>query len=103
MMWFPELFDRFEYFEREHPGQAASVCEVSGKALSPPSEVCPNQIDDSVFLHTLIVGLACIPTSLWLPLCVHRLGAKFFLGASLVASRYSVHCAFYPGVSAGNL
>ncbi|KAJ1520729.1 hypothetical protein ONE63_003824 [Megalurothrips usitatus] len=86
MMWFPELFDRFEYFSKEHPGAEASVCDVSGDALSPPSTVCPNQIDDSVFLHTLIVGLACIPTSFWLPLCVHRLGAKFFLVFSLVVS-----------------
>lgn len=31
-------------------------------------------------MHTIIIGLACIPTSFWLPLCVHKLGAKFFLG-----------------------
>lgn len=29
MIWFPELFNRFEKFEHEHPGQHASVCEVS--------------------------------------------------------------------------
>lgn len=29
MIWFPELFYRFEEFEREHPNQSASVCEVS--------------------------------------------------------------------------
>ena len=89
MMWFPELFDRFEYFEKEHPGDVASVCEVSGGAVNgnSPGVACPNHIDDSVFLHTLIVGLACIPTSFWLPLCVHRLGAKFFLGKNLTSSQ----------------
>ncbi|KAK3907449.1 Synaptic vesicle glycoprotein 2B [Frankliniella fusca] len=87
MMWFPELFDRFEYFSEHHPGETASVCEVSGAALANENNtVCPNKIDDQVFLHTLIVGLACIPTSFWLPLCVHRLGAKFFLVFSLVVS-----------------
>lgn len=29
MMWFPELFHRFETFEEAHPGQSVSVCEVS--------------------------------------------------------------------------
>lgn len=33
MIWFPELFYRFEEFEREHPGQSASVCEVSSVNL----------------------------------------------------------------------
>lgn len=41
---------------------------------------CGDPLNDSVYFHTLIIGLACIPTSFWLPLCVHKLGAKFFLG-----------------------
>lgn len=45
-------------------------------------EFCGGPIDDAVFLHTIIIGLACIPTSFWLPLCVHRLGTKFFLGTN---------------------
>lgn len=83
MIWFPELFYRFEEFESAHPGVSASVCEVSmstnGTML--PDEFCAGTIDDSVYMHTIIIGLACIPTSFWLPLCVHKLGAKFFLGA----------------------
>ncbi|KAF5302437.1 hypothetical protein FQR65_LT08526 [Abscondita terminalis] len=84
MIWFPELFYRFEEFENLHPGEHASVCEVSSVFVSSGNstiqeEFCGEPIADSVFLHTLIIGLACIPTSLWLPLCVHRLGAKFFL------------------------
>lgn len=47
-------------------------------------EFCGGPIDDKVYLHTIIIGLACIPTSFWLPLCVHRLGAKFFLGTKLI-------------------
>ena len=41
---------------------------------------CGDPIDNTVYLHTIIIGLACIPTSFWLPLCVHKLGAKFFIG-----------------------
>lgn len=89
MIWFPELFYRFEEFENLHPNERATVCEVSSvvvptNATLGHTEYCGEPIADSVFLHTLIIGLACIPTSFWLPLCVHRLGAKFFLGKLLL-------------------
>lgn len=84
MIWFPELFYRFETYENLHPGESASVCEVSAVVVAPNTTVseqfCGEPIADSVFLHTLIIGLACIPTSFWLPLMVHKLGTKFFLG-----------------------
>lgn len=85
MIWFPELFTRFEEYEAAHPGESVSVCVVSSVVLgddnsSTTEDYCTESLNDSVYLHTLIIGLACIPTSFWLPLCVHRLGAKFFLG-----------------------
>ncbi|KAK6621014.1 hypothetical protein RUM43_011317 [Polyplax serrata] len=90
MIWFPELFYRFEEFDMAHPNQTASVCEVSSVFVNATTGVeeqfCGDPLDDSVFLHTLIIGLACIPTSVWLPLGVHRLGAKFFLVFSLLVS-----------------
>lgn len=33
MIWFPELFYRFEEFETANPGQSASVCDVSSIVL----------------------------------------------------------------------
>ncbi|XP_031631215.1 synaptic vesicle glycoprotein 2C-like [Contarinia nasturtii] len=91
MIWFPELFYRFEEFEHLHPGESASVCEVSSVMVKPlngtiANEPCIPKIQDEVFYHTIIIGISCIPTSLWLPLCVHRLGAKFFLVFSLVVA-----------------
>ncbi|CAH0389528.1 unnamed protein product, partial [Bemisia tabaci] len=94
MLWFPELFNRFDHYEREHPhSPSVSVCEVSSVYVSSNSshtinaiEHCTETIDSSVFSHTLIIGLACIPTSLWLPLCVHKLGAKFFLVFCMLVS-----------------
>lgn len=85
MLWFPELFYRFEEFEVIHPGESASVCEVSSVVVTNNNTqlrdvLCETEIADSVFLHTLIIGLACVPTSLVLPLFVKKLGAKFFLG-----------------------
>lgn len=103
MIWFPELFDRFEQYETRFPDTSASVCDVSSIVLGSDvngtmvDEFCSGKIDTSVYLHTVFIGLACIPTSFWLPLCVHRLGAKFILVISLLlagavsAGLYFVH------------
>lgn len=29
MLWFPELMQRYEHFEEEHPGEQASVCDIN--------------------------------------------------------------------------
>ncbi|XP_050542198.1 synaptic vesicle glycoprotein 2C-like [Daktulosphaira vitifoliae] len=91
MLWFPELFNRFEHFEHEQPGKDTSVCQVSSVYIKTNGNLnlndsCGSSIGHSVYLHTLWIGIACIPTSLWMPLCVHRLGAKFFLVISLFVS-----------------
>lgn len=33
MIWFPELFNRFEAYEDKHPNASASVCDVSSVVL----------------------------------------------------------------------
>ncbi|XP_018326529.1 synaptic vesicle glycoprotein 2B-like isoform X2 [Agrilus planipennis] len=107
MSWFPDLFNRFEEFESVHPGQRASVCEVSGIVLGNNTEIqeefCGEPVPESVFFHTLIVGLACIPTSFWLPLCVHRLGAKFFLVFSLLVAGAVTGGLYFVNSSVSNL
>ncbi|XP_018369030.1 PREDICTED: synaptic vesicle glycoprotein 2B-like [Trachymyrmex cornetzi] len=97
MVWFPELFTRFEQFEHANPGETTSVCIVS--ALSDNTTFfdpygCDTIIASSVYLHTVYIGLACIPGSIILPLFVHKLGAKFFLIFSLVVSG-AVTVGFY--------
>ncbi|XP_065354815.1 synaptic vesicle glycoprotein 2B-like [Calliphora vicina] len=87
MVWFPELFQRFDDYEKLNPGVSASVCDVSSIVVSNSTfDACDAGVEEKVFLHTVIIGLACIPTSFWLPLCVHRLGIKFFLVFSLTAA-----------------
>uniref|UniRef100_A0A1B6CG08 Major facilitator superfamily (MFS) profile domain-containing protein n=1 Tax=Clastoptera arizonana TaxID=38151 RepID=A0A1B6CG08_9HEMI len=93
MMWFPELFNRYKAFETLHPGQSASVCDVSSVFIN-SEDKCVAEISSSVYLNTLFIGLACIPTSLWLPLCVRRLGTKFFLVFCLLIAGV-VATAFY--------
>ncbi|RZC31843.1 synaptic vesicle glycoprotein 2B-like [Asbolus verrucosus] len=108
MIWFPELFYRFEEFEKIHPNERATVCEVSSvvvpvNASSPQEGFCGDPLNDSVFLHTLIIGLACIPTSFWLPLCVHRLGAKFFLVFSLIVAGAVTFGLYFVNSTTSNL
>ncbi|XP_022909422.1 synaptic vesicle glycoprotein 2B-like [Onthophagus taurus] len=113
MIWFPELFYRFEEFETMHPGESASVCDVSAsvtnatrmfrETANPADEFCGEPIEDSVYLHTLIIGIACIPTSLWLPLCVHKLGAKFFLIFSLLVAAGVTFGLYFVTSSTSNL
>ena len=79
MIWFPELFYRFEEYEMENGDAEASVCIVSSIVLK-EDDFCGNPIENDVYWHTVIIGLSCIPTSLLLPACIHRVGAKLFIG-----------------------
>ncbi|KAF7995435.1 hypothetical protein HCN44_006542 [Aphidius gifuensis] len=101
MVWFPELFTRFEEFEIDHPGESTSVCIVSslsgnGTIIDPYG--CNTIIAPSVYLHTVYIGLACIPGSIIIPIFIHKVGAKVFLFASLVISG-AVTVGFYYVVS----
>ncbi|XP_025408242.1 synaptic vesicle glycoprotein 2C-like [Sipha flava] len=107
-MWLPELFNRFEKFETEHPDMNASMCQVSsvyieqGGALN-TTDLCGSAIGESVYTHTLWIGIACIPSSLLMPLCVHRLGAKFFLVMSLLMSSVAAAALYFVKNSLQNL
>lgn len=84
MMWFPELFNRFDEFSRQHPGQSASVCEVTdyvvsvGKGLG--SANCSAKIESAVFMESLITVSSAIPSNILAVIGMDRLGRKFFLG-----------------------
>ncbi|XP_014244360.1 synaptic vesicle glycoprotein 2C-like isoform X2 [Cimex lectularius] len=78
MLWFPELFSRFNTFEHQHPGQTTSMCEVASIFVETTNK-CRNEVDPEIFKNSVIIGLSSIPTSLWLSMCINRLGCKFFL------------------------
>ncbi|XP_011495875.1 PREDICTED: synaptic vesicle glycoprotein 2C-like [Ceratosolen solmsi marchali] len=102
MVWFPELFTRFEEFEDTYPDKTTSVCIVSalpGNMTDLDPYGCETTIPPSVYLHTVYIGLACVPGSIVLPLLVHKLGAKFFLIFSLVISG-GVTVGFYYVINA---
>ncbi|XP_017771486.1 PREDICTED: synaptic vesicle glycoprotein 2B [Nicrophorus vespilloides] len=90
MMWFPELFNRFDEFSREHPGQSASVCEVTKYVVSSGSQQsggeCSDKIESAVFLESLITVAAAIPSNIVAVIGMDRLGRKFFLVFSTFTS-----------------
>lgn len=87
MMWFPELFNRFDEYSREHPGQSATVCEVTKFVVSSGSQQdggqCTDHIENAVFLESLITVASAIPSNIIAVLGMDRLGRKFFLGKIL--------------------
>nr|CAD7411463.1 unnamed protein product [Timema poppensis] len=83
MMWFPELFNRFNKYSTVHPGKAASVCEVTNFVVNMGGQAdsldCSDKIESSVFLESLITVAAAIPSNIIAVLGMDRLGRKFFL------------------------
>lgn len=68
MMWFPELFNRFDEFSRAHPGQSATVCQVTKYVVESGSHaqlgVCSSSISSTVFMESLISLSAALPANL---------------------------------------
>ncbi|XP_043500336.1 synaptic vesicle glycoprotein 2B [Polistes fuscatus] len=90
MMWFPELFNRFDEFHRDHPGQSTSICEVTDYVVNRGSHrienVCNDKIGSSVFMESLITVASAIPANIVAVLGMDRLGRKFFLVFSTLSS-----------------
>lgn len=84
MMWFPELFNRFDEFERIHPSQEATVCEVTTFVITRGShsheDLCDDSIEGSVFMDSFITVAAAIPSNVLAVLGMDHFGRKFFLG-----------------------
>ncbi|BES97704.1 synaptic vesicle [Nesidiocoris tenuis] len=88
IMWFPELFTRYQFYETLHPGETTSFCTVASvfREYQEPDAICTTKLDNQVFTNTFVLGLACIPSSLLLPLCINKLGSKFFIIFCLMIS-----------------
>jgi MFS transporter, VNT family, synaptic vesicle glycoprotein 2 len=85
MMWFPELFTRFDEFSRAHPGQPATICGVTDYVVRKGATVgadqqCSDAIAGAVFLESLITVAAAIPSNIFAVLGIDTLGRKFYLG-----------------------
>uniref|UniRef100_A0A1B6IMQ6 Major facilitator superfamily (MFS) profile domain-containing protein n=1 Tax=Homalodisca liturata TaxID=320908 RepID=A0A1B6IMQ6_9HEMI len=89
LMWFPELFNRFDEFTREKGSISASVCQVTDFVVNKGSESggpCNDKIPSFVFLESLITVSAAIPGNVIAVVFMDKLGRKFFLVFSTVFS-----------------
>lgn len=101
MMWFPELFHRFDEFSQIRPNETASVCQVTDFVVNIGSQghgsICNEKISQSVFMESLITVAAALPSNIIAVLGMDRLGRKFFLvfstlsSGTCAASMYFVH------------
>jgi VNT family MFS transporter (synaptic vesicle glycoprotein 2) len=86
MLWFPELMNRFLWYETLYTGfpNMTTMCDIVSLYKVEPDDIdgkCNDDIDESVYMNIVIIGFACIPTSLIVPLFVNKLGIRFFLGS----------------------
>ncbi|XP_054288174.1 synaptic vesicle glycoprotein 2B isoform X2 [Macrosteles quadrilineatus] len=89
LMWFPELFNRFDEFSREKGNISASVCEVTEYVVTKGSKSggpCNDKIPSFVFLESLITVSAAIPGNIIAVVFMDQLGRKFFLVFSTMFS-----------------
>lgn len=87
ILWFPEIFDRFSQFNKQHPGESAGVCEVFQEQPLLNSTLkmeCDPAIATNVFLDTIIIGFSCIPTSASLSYFMYKIGKKAVLGKLII-------------------
>lgn len=90
MMWFPELFNRFNEYSEAHRGQEATVCEVTEyvvkAGLESQEKLCSHKIQSDVFMESLITVAAAFPSNILAVLFMDRLGRKFFFVFSTFSS-----------------
>lgn len=66
------------------PQNKTTMCEILSVYKVEPDVMdnvaCNDNIDESVYMNIVIVGIACIPTCIIVPLYVNKFGLRFFLG-----------------------
>ncbi|XP_015521844.2 synaptic vesicle glycoprotein 2C [Neodiprion pinetum] len=84
MMWFPELFNRFDKYQTAHPNVTSiGICEVTDFVVNNKTQesnvTCTNEISAQVFQESLITVASAIPANILAVVGMDRLGRKFFL------------------------
>ncbi|XP_050667071.1 synaptic vesicle glycoprotein 2B [Leptidea sinapis] len=83
MMWFPEMFNRFDEWSRTHDNAEADICQVTAYVTKYGTHStdarCDPHIHSDVFMESLITVAAAIPSNIFAVLGMDRLGRKFFL------------------------
>lgn len=96
VLWFPELMNRFRWYETSYSGpkNMTNMCEIVSLFKIEPEEIdlkCNDEINQSVYENILIIGIACIPTSIIVPLLVNKFGIKLFLGLKMFLIHFGTY------------
>ncbi|XP_017870658.1 PREDICTED: synaptic vesicle glycoprotein 2B [Drosophila arizonae] len=91
MMWFPEVFNRYEEYEKSHPDQPADICAVTDYVVDQLQKeshngTCNSDIPQSVFMESLITLASALPANLFAILGMDLLGRRFFLIAGTLTA-----------------
>lgn len=91
MMWFPEVFNRYEEYEKSHPNQPADICAVTDYVVDQLQKeshngTCNSDIPQSVFMESLITLASALPANLFAILGMDLLGRRFFLIAGTLTA-----------------
>lgn len=108
VLWLPDIFQKYAEFQERYPNQPASVCTVIIAQTNETTESmdpygCDMPMQNSVYIHTFIITLACIPTAISLPLLINRTGYTFFLILSTIIGSLVTLCFFLGKTSTDNL
>ncbi|XP_068622746.1 synaptic vesicle glycoprotein 2B-like [Battus philenor] len=83
MMWFPEMFNRFDEWSRANNDAPADICQVTAyvtqRGTHSADALCDPHIHSDVFMESLITVAAAIPSNIFAVIGMDRLGRKFFL------------------------
>jgi len=107
-LWFPELFNRLNKYYQNH-NESVSVCQVVSYVPSNETddlfEHCDTitSPDQSVFINAFIIALAPLPANIWTIYSMDKLGRKFFLVSSMVASGLAAFLIWAVRSTVGNL
>lgn len=91
MMWFPEVFNRYQDFEKSHKNQEADICTVTEyvvnqSRMATNNGTCQSDIPSTVFQESLITLASALPANLFAILGMDMLGRRFFLIAGTLTA-----------------
>lgn len=98
-MWFPDLFERYEKYELLYPNKEAGICHVSDIVTKYEEskvfkDYCNNNLNNDVFIYTLIIGFSCMPASVFLSVFIKKLGKRTLLGKLTIVNFIINFCLF---------
>jgi len=101
-LWFPELFNKLNLYQIDHPNETKSVCEITDyKPQNSTAETCIPSGD--VFFNSFLISISALPGNVWTMVHMDKLGRKFFLVFSMLMSGACVFFIYLVKSEAANL